>query len=88
VPADGRQAIAVSNGLTLYVAAEAGVDSATYSWLDAKGTHSAAMKVTDGVAVATLPMADLKASPDGRVTGVKALSHGKVVWDAAPVLGR
>jgi hypothetical protein len=88
VPADGPQAIAVSTGMYLYVAAEAGVDSATFTYRDATGEHSAAMKVANGVATALLPMADLKSSADGKVTNVKAVSHGKVVWDAAPVLGR
>ncbi|MDX6257527.1 MAG: hypothetical protein QOJ11_3861 [Frankiales bacterium] len=88
VPADGPQAIAVSNGMTLYVVAEVGVDSATYTYTDATGQHTAAMKVADGLAVATVPMADLKASTAGEVTGIKAYSHGKVIWDAAPVAGR
>jgi hypothetical protein len=46
------------------------------------------MKVADGLAVATVPMADLKISTAGEVTGIKAYSHGKVIWDAAPVAGR
>ncbi|MDX6208921.1 MAG: hypothetical protein QOE24_1312 [Frankiales bacterium] len=87
-PADGPRAIAVSNGMTLYVVAEAGVDSATYTYTDATGQHTAAMKVANGVAVATVPMADLKASATGEVTKIKATSHGKVIWDAAPVKGR
>ncbi len=84
----GAQAIAASNGLTMYVAADGGVDSATYTYRDATGVHSAAMKVADGVAIAAVPMADLKATPDGKITNIKAYSHGTVVWDAAPVLGR
>jgi hypothetical protein len=74
--------------MTVYVAAEAGVDSATYTYTDGTGEHTAAMKVTDGVAVAYPPMADLKSGRDGKVTKVKAFSHGKVIWDAAPVTGR
>jgi hypothetical protein len=88
VPADGPQAIAVSTGMSLYVAAEAGVDSATYTYTDATGEHSAVMKVVNGIATANVPMADLKTSTAGEVTRIKAISHGKVVWDAAPVTGR
>jgi hypothetical protein len=88
VPADGPQAIAVSNGLTMYVAAEAGVDSATYTYRDDTGEHTAAMKVAGGVATAPVPQADLKASAVGAITNIRAVSHGKVVWDAAPVPGR
>jgi hypothetical protein len=88
VPADGPEAIAVSNGLTMYVAAEAGVDSATYTYRDDTGEHTAAMKVSGGVAVAPVPSADLKASAVGAITNIRALSHDKVVWDAAPVAGR
>jgi hypothetical protein len=88
VPADGPQAIAVSNGLTMYVAAETGIDSATYTYRDDSGEHTAAMKVSGGVAVAPTPMADLKASAVGAITNIRAVSHGKVVWDGAPVAGR
>jgi hypothetical protein len=88
VPTDGPQAIAVSTGMSVYVAAEAGVDSATYTYTDATGVHTAAMKVANGVATANVPMADLKASTAGAITRITAISHGKVVWDAAPVMGR
>lgn len=86
--ATGPQAIAVHNGLTMYVVAESGVDSATYTWRDGTGTHTAAMTVTDGVATAPEPMLALKSSVNGAITKVRALSHGTVVWDAAPVAGR
>ena len=71
----------------MYVAAETGVDSATFTWTDDTGTHTAPMTVTDGVAVAPEPMLDLKSSANGKITNIKAFSHGKVVWDAAPVAG-
>jgi hypothetical protein len=86
--ADGPQAIAVENGLTTYVAAETGVDSATFTYTDSSGTHTAPMTVTNGVALAATPMADLKASANGKITNVTAYSHGTVVWDAAPLEGR
>ena len=84
----GPPAIAVYNGVRVYVAAETGVDSATFTYTDNTGTHTAPMTVTDGVAVAAEPSLDLKNSPNGAITNVKALSHGTVVWDAAPVAGR
>jgi hypothetical protein len=86
VPADGPQAIAVLGSMAAYVVAEAGVDSASYTYTDAAGDHTAAMKVANGVA--TVLLADLKGSGTGTVTKIKAISHGKVVWDAAPVQGR
>lgn len=87
-PANGTLAIAVSNGMTLYVVAEAGVDSATYSYTDNTGEHTAAMTITGGVAVASTPMEDLKQSPNGKITNITAYSHGNVIWDAEPIEGR
>ncbi|BEP15033.1 hypothetical protein acdb102_33440 [Acidothermaceae bacterium B102] len=87
-PTSGPQAIAVYNGLTMYVAAEHGVDSATYTYTDDTGTHTAPMTVTNGVAIAPEPVAALKASNNGAITNIRATSHGTVVWDAAPVAGR
>lgn len=84
----GPPAIAVYNGVRVYVAAESGVDSATFTYTDNTGTHTAPMTVTDGVAVAAEPTLDLKSSANGAITNVKAFSHGTVVWDATPVAGR
>ena len=86
--AQGPQAIAVFNGVRVYVAAQDGVDSATFTWRDDAGTHSAPMTVTDGVATAPVPALALKKSSVGAVTNIRAMSHGTVVWDAAPIDGR
>jgi hypothetical protein len=87
-PANGPLAIAVSNGMTLYVVAEGGVDRATYSYTDNTGEHTAAMTVTGGVGVANTPMDDLKQSPNGKITHITAYSRGRVIWNAAPLEGR
>ncbi len=87
-PANGPLAIAVSNGMTLYVVAQDGVDSATYSYTDNTGQHTAAMTITGGVAVANTPMDDLKQSPNGKITNITAYSHGHIIWNAQPLPGR
>ena len=87
-PAAGPLAIAVSNGMTLYVVAQDGVDSATYSYTDNTGQHTAAMTITGGVAVANTPMDDLKQSPNGKITNITAYAHGNVIWNAEPIQGR
>ena len=75
------QAIAVADGMSAFVAADGGITAATYAYTDATGSHTAEMTLERGVATVL--------AVHGRtITNIKALSHGKVVWDAAPVKGR
>lgn len=75
------QAIAVADGMSAFAAADGGITAATYTYTDTTGSHSADMGLEHGVAT-------VLAVPGRTITNIKALSHGKVVWNAAPVKGR
>lgn len=75
------QAIAVADGMSAFAAADGGITAATYTYTDSTGSHTADMALEHGVATVL--------AVQGRtITHIKALSHGTVVWDAAPVKGR
>ena len=74
------QAIAVADGMSAFVAADGGITAATYTYTDSTGSHTAHMGLEHGLAT-------VLAGQGRTITHIKALSHGKVVWDAAPVRG-